>query len=222
MIFTRPGEMHGIHIDADCTYERYYFYILPDLSKTLEAPELLRCFYNRPHGQQNTIDLSPEISDHCFSLLEKINVLMEQNQPDAKPLALAAFLDILHEINCCVENPNYLNEHTELNPLINRAMRYINQNLSEIRSTADVAASLYVQREYLSRKFSEQTGIPLSRYITLKRIARAKMELVREKSIAEVCTLCGWKDYTYFITVFRREVGMTPMQYKKNYRTLEH
>ena len=222
VIFTRPGEMHGIHINADCTYERYYFSIIPDIVKTLDAPEFLRCFYNRPHGQQNTIDLPPEISEHCFSLLEKINTLMEQNQPDAKPLALAAFLEILHDINCCVDNPHQLSERAEQNLLVNRAMRYINQNLAEIRSTADIAAALYVQREYLSRKFSEHTGIPLSRYITLKRIARAKTELVQEKSIAEVCTLCGWKDYSYFITVFRREVGMTPMQFKKNYKTTEN
>ena len=146
---------------------------------------------------------------------------MEQNLPDAKPLALAAFLEILHDIYCCVENPHLLSDRTEQNLLVNRAMRYINQNLAEIRSTSDIAAALYVQREYLSRKFSEQTGIPLSRYITLKRIARAKTELVQEKSIAEVWTLCGWKDYSYFITVFRREVGMTPMQFKKNYGTLE-
>lgn len=222
VIFTRPGEMHSVHIDGDCIYERCYFSISPEIVKTLDAPELLRCFYNRPHGQQNTIDLPPEISDHCFSLLDKINTLMEQELPDAKPLALAAFIEILHDINCCVENPYLLREHAEQNLLVNRAMRYINQNLVEIRSTADIAAALYVQREYLSRKFSEQTGIPLSRYITLKRIARAKTELVQEKSIAEVCTLCGWKDYSYFITVFRREVGMTPMQFKKNYGMMEN
>ena len=221
VIFTRPGEMHGVHIDADCIYERCYFSVSPEIVKTLDAPELLRCFYRRPHGQQNTIDLPSEIAEHCFSLLEKIRSLMEQNQPDARPLALAAFLEILHDINCCTENPQQLSERTERNLLVNRAMRYINQNLAEIHSTADIAAALYVQREYLSRKFSEQTGIPLGRYITLKRIARAKTELIRAKSIAEVCTLCGWKDYSYFITVFRREVGMTPMQYKKNYQTLD-
>ena len=206
VVFTRPGEMHGVHIDADCIYERCYFSISPDIVTTLEAPELLRCFYNRPHGQ----------------LLGKINTLMEQNQQDAKTLALAAFLEILHDINCCVDDSHLLIERSERSPLVNRAMRYINLNLAEIRSTADVAAALYVQREYLSRKFSENTGIPLNRYITLKRIARAKIELIQAKSIAEVCTLCGWKDDSYFITVFHREVGMTPMQYKKNYRTLEN
>ncbi|MBE6659103.1 MAG: helix-turn-helix domain-containing protein [Ruminococcaceae bacterium] len=221
VIFTRPGEMHGVHIDTDCTYERYYFSITPSIVKTLTAPELLRCFYNRPHGQQNAIDLPSEVSEHCFSLLQKIDLLTVQNLPDARPLALAAFLEILHDINCYVEAPHRLTEHTEQNLLVNRAMRYINQNLAEIRSTADIAAALYVQREYLSRKFSEHTGIPISRYITLKRIARAKTELLQEKSITEVCTQCGWKDYSYFSTVFHREVGMSPMQYKKKYKTTE-
>ena len=57
-------------------------------------------------------------------------------------------------------------------------------------------------------------GLTLNRYITLKRVSCAKRLLEQGHSLNDVCTACGWQDYSYFVAVFRREVGMTPMKYR--------
>ncbi len=45
VIFTRPGEMHGVMLDTPCTYERYYFHIVGVFAEKIGFPELLRCFF---------------------------------------------------------------------------------------------------------------------------------------------------------------------------------
>ena len=105
-------------------------------------------------------------------------------------------------------------------PIVNTAMRYINDHLADIRSPSDLAAQLYVRREYLSRQFTTHIGITLGRYLTMKRVALAKSLLSQGqgKSLEEICMLCGWQDYNYFITVFRQETGETPMRYRNRMR----
>ncbi len=131
---------------------------------------------------------------------------------DAPSLAFAAFLELLHEVNRCVDAPEHP-ANTPRSAIVNQAMQYLDAHLSEIRSSAELAGALYVRREHLSRQFSTHMGIPLNRYITLKRVSLAKNLLANGVSLIDVCSACGWQDYSYFITVFRREVGMTPMKY---------
>jgi AraC-like DNA-binding protein len=50
------------------------------------------------------------------------------------------------------------------------------------------------------------------------RIEKAK-KLLRENSeynVSEIADQCGFCNYNYFITVFRRETGTTPRKYRKN------
>lgn len=220
VIFTRGGEMHGVRIEEDCVYERYYFQIQPHLAETFGFPALLRCFYDRPHGENNSIVLPFHTARECFSLLERTENLFCGGERDAGPLALAAFFELLHKVSQYAENPAAQPETQARSPIVNTAMRYINDHLADIRSPSDLAAKLYVRREYLSRQFTTHIGITLGRYLTMKRVALAKSLLSQGqgKSLEEICMLCGWQDYNYFITVFRQETGETPMRYRNRMR----
>ena len=46
-----------------------------------------------------------------------------------------------------------------------------------------------------------------------KKLLTGKEEL----PLSEVAALCGFHDYNYFITVFSRELGMTPAARKKSH-----
>ncbi len=215
-IITRSEEMHGTRIIGDTIYDRYYFHFEPSLEEKFGLPGLLRCFFDRPCGVNNSVVLSPDEIEQCLSLMQKIERLMSEKSPDSNSLSFAAFLEILHIVNTAAENPLGHRENSARSNLVNQAMQYLREHLSEIRTSSDLAAALYVRREYLSRQFSTHMGITLSRYITLKRVALAKTMLAGGASLNEVCSACGWQDYSYFITVFHREVGMSPMKYRES------
>lgn len=63
----------------------------------------------------------------------------------------------------------------------------------------------------------------MSRYITDKKMELAKDLLLNktELKVTEVSNLCGYGDYRYFSRVFKSEVGVSPSDYKENYKASE-
>ena len=73
---------------------------------------------------------------------------------------------------------------------------------------------------YLSRLFKEETGISLTEYINQQRIRAAKNYLQLDTTtITEVAFMVGYNDVNYFIKRFKKIVGLTPTQYRKNFQT---
>jgi two-component system response regulator YesN len=70
--------------------------------------------------------------------------------------------------------------------------------------------------------FKQTTGQSFMAYLNHCRIERAEALLIKtEKSMSEVSQEMGFCDQSYFGTVFRRLVGMTPAAYRRRFRTGE-
>jgi YesN/AraC family two-component response regulator len=58
-------------------------------------------------------------------------------------------------------------------------------------------------------------GVPPLKYMITKRITLAKELLsTTDLSVEEVALKCGYSDVTYFIKVFKKAEGITPIEYK--------
>ena len=54
-------------------------------------------------------------------------------------------------------------------------------------------------------------------YLTEFRIEKAKQELLTgDKAIVDIAFSCGFESASYFNRVFRKQTGMTPMEYRKH------
>ena len=87
---------------------------------------------------------------------------------------------------------------------------------------SDIAMQMFVTREQLGRKLKATTGMTSSQYVTMLRMNRAK-RLLRdnpEMQMIEVALKCGINDVSYFTTLFKREVGTTPAQYRNDVATM--
>ena len=55
-------------------------------------------------------------------------------------------------------------------------------------------------------------------YVTNLRISKAKDFLKKsDKSVVEIAEIIGYEDCNYFFRVFKKNVGMTPLQYREIY-----
>ncbi|MBQ3890330.1 MAG: helix-turn-helix transcriptional regulator, partial [Lachnospiraceae bacterium] len=69
---------------------------------------------------------------------------------------------------------------------------------------------------YLSRIFKENTKENFIDYLTKLRIEKAKDLLnSTQYSMKEICTMCGYSDPNYFSKSFRKNVGVTPTEYRE-------
>jgi AraC-like DNA-binding protein len=68
---------------------------------------------------------------------------------------------------------------------------------------------------YVSAQFSRQMGLPLKQFIVTKKIALAKQLLEEPLSVTQVCERCGFGDYSNFIRTFKKNTGISPLQWRK-------
>lgn len=101
------------------------------------------------------------------------------------------------------------------NPTIDRAVAYIQQNLSEKIGLDDLAKLTRTSRAYLSRKFKEEVGMGISQYINRQKIIEAKRFLrFTDKSLAEISGYFDFSSQSYFQKLFKEQTGMTPSEYR--------
>lgn len=97
--------------------------------------------------------------------------------------------------------------------------KYIEEHLTGHISRTEVAEHVALNENYLSRLFRQEIGCSISDYILQKRIALAKRLLLQtDLSVSAVGIRVGYDTTAYFIRLFKREVGKTPKEYRKDMR----
>ncbi|MBE5936403.1 MAG: helix-turn-helix domain-containing protein [Lachnospiraceae bacterium] len=102
------------------------------------------------------------------------------------------------------------------NSIINKALRYIDNNYTSDISLDGISKEVNVTSYYFSRLFKEEIGVNFVEYVTNLRIERAK-ELLKQDghSVKEICMDVGYSDPNYFSRMFKKHVGVTPSEYKE-------
>ncbi|WP_077533336.1 response regulator [Massiliimalia massiliensis] len=100
--------------------------------------------------------------------------------------------------------------------VIQNALIYIEENYAQHLTLAKVAQHVYLSNSRFSTLFAEEMKEPFSKYLTNKRIEKAK-ELMKNPyaKIYEISYAVGFQDARYFSAVFKRSTGLTPMEYLK-------
>lgn len=82
-----------------------------------------------------------------------------------------------------------------------------------------ICKELGMSRASLYNKMKAITGTGVKEYITKIRIEKAKSMIeTSDRSITEIAELTGFSGNSYFSTAFKNYTGMTPSQYKQQYR----
>jgi LacI family transcriptional regulator len=99
------------------------------------------------------------------------------------------------------------------------ALRYIQEHSCGPMGVADVLKAVAVSRRSLERRFRVVLGRGLGEEIRRVRIEKAKGLLSGTgMPIAQVATSSGFSEAKHLSTVFRREMGLTPTEYRSSSR----
>ena len=79
-----------------------------------------------------------------------------------------------------------------------------------------IANQLFLSKYYFSRVFKQITGSSPYQYLINLRIGKAKELLVLTNCpLAEIAEMSGFSDVKNLIYLFKRQVGMTPGEYRR-------
>jgi len=102
------------------------------------------------------------------------------------------------------------------NPIVDRAVAYIQTHLTDKLSVEEVAANVGYSVSYFSHMFAEETGLSPYQFVVKSRVEQAQMLLKTTRlTIQEIAFQCGFNSAANFCYTFRRMTGMSPHEYRK-------
>lgn len=211
------GELHVTQSVADGGVD-YFSIGITNLRKRGFSPDFLR------HEEEPFLlhagDNFPVIEGYC----EQLYYLLSRKKKDSfNDLAvqllgasLIVFLDQLEK------DDGYLNKQ-RLKAI--GIKEYLDKNYRKAVTLAIISSELGYSETFISHEFKKRYGIAPMKYLTNRRISQAQLYLhSTDMKVAEVAKKVGYTNSNYFITLFSREVGMTPEKYreyvKKDVRSL--
>ncbi len=99
---------------------------------------------------------------------------------------------------------------------IEAVVRYIEENYRNNLTLQSAADAVHLTPTYLSFMFHKETDVTFSEYLQNCRIRHARELLTgTDMKIREIGELVGYNDYRHFCKTFKKAVGMTPQEYRK-------
>lgn len=219
ILLVGKNDLHLPIISPTAPYERMILWLNPLFLEEHNKNncDLLSCFqlaYERKLNlirvnknqinllKQNLDDLEDSIHDRAFGSSILRNALFLQFMVKINRLFLGT------DINKNIDDIKY-------DPRIEHILNFINSSLDKDLSIDILSKKVYLNKYYLMHLFKEETGYTLYNYIQKKRLLKASDLIKSGIAAGEVCSLCGFGDYSSFVRAFKKEFQLSPKQYYK-------
>lgn len=139
-----------------------------------------------------------------------------------KPTNPRELISVLREIELKIEGVNRTvskseeKESVEVgNLLIRKALDYIELHYAEKIGLKTLSDALYISPNYFSDLFRRHMKVKFSDFLIEYRLKKACILLKKpEYKVSEIAEMVGFRDSTYFSTVFKKTYNLTPLEYK--------
>lgn len=99
---------------------------------------------------------------------------------------------------------------------VSKMKQYINYNYMQNElSVNDIAKKFGFERSYVFRIFKKKYGCGMKEYIIKVRMEQAKRFLDKGYSVSETAFMVGYNDEFNFSRIFKKTIGIPPIEYKK-------
>lgn len=187
------------------------------------ALRFLKDLQSRQETSSVQLCLTPS-DEQYSSLLSLCQCLLRQQQSDC-PLELSAAPSLISAIINILAQGYYHNPGNKRHPwnssdnaqLLRRCIAYINTHCTEALNPDDLAKKFGLSRSVLCSAFQQQTGLPIHKYISQKRIEKAQI-LIRtrpELMLSQIAWQVGYEDDSTFYRNFLKITGMAPSAYRE-------
>lgn len=102
-----------------------------------------------------------------------------------------------------------------LRAAVNDTADYLRANFTRHITLEELSSRIFFSKDYLNRIFRELMGMPVGAFLQRLRIDEAcRLLSGTDKTVTEIAELSGFGDVKAFYTVFKRELGVTPGEYR--------
>ena len=220
MVLVPPGvSHHALMHSSDRPYRRFVLWVSQEYVARLlkESPDYVflmqraatssRCYYHFHEAEFSSIQ------SRLIRLLEEFH----SNRYGRNAAVYLALNDLLLYMNRII----YEREHPVVSgsgDLMQEITLFIDEHLTEDLSLDVLANHVCLSKYYIAHYFKDSLGISIHQYITKKRLQSCSEAIAAGSDITRTFDEYGFRDYSSFYRMFRKEYGMSPIEYQEAHR----
>ena len=220
MVLVPPGvSHHALMHSSDRPYRRFVLWVSQEYAARLlkESPDYVflmqraatsgRCYYHFHEAEFSSIQ------SRLIRLLEEFH----SNRYGRNAAVYLALNDLLLYMNRVI----YEREHPVVSgsgDLMQEITLFIDEHLTEDLSLDVLANHVCLSKYYIAHYFKDSLGISIHQYITKKRLQSCSEAIAAGSDITRTFDEYGFRDYSSFYRMFRKEYGMSPREYQEAHR----
>jgi hypothetical protein len=158
------------------------------------------------------------------TVVQKLQIIKDKNAFES----LVGLIEILQILADSTEVKELNKEDTRIKWFLNDKIRmgtiydYIHENYDRKPNVNEVARIVSLSTPAFCRYFKKQTNMTFTDFVNNYRINQAKIFLLKDQSVTEVCFQVGFESLSYFNKLFKQHTGETPSEFKKkHFRPIE-
>lgn len=217
VFFMSPGQAHKLELSQDI--EGYIFIFTADfyLLNRINQNSLIEFPFFYTINQDNPpLLLNNEGDVRFLETLFRQSIAEIDQQGDHIPDMMRSILDLI--LTTCAArypvNENLLNKGKG-QILVKKFFHLIEENNQKNLSLSDYASLIGVTANHLTQTVKVLTGKTSLQIIKSKQLLEIKRLLVHTNlNVSEIANQLNFEDPSYFSKFFKRETGLTPLQYR--------
>ncbi len=203
----------SMHKTEGGPYKRVNIYISRDLLNANEEAFLNGC------TDSVAFQIDSEVSGLFFGLLKQASQIQDTT-PFKKSYVLAftkSLLYLLQRYRLTPLTHSATSNHPKNNdPFILKIVSYINEHFAENLTLDHLSQLFFTSKNTLCKRFQAVMNCSIMDYCSHVRLNEAKhLLLTTKKSLDEIAERCGYASANYFSLIFKRKIGLSPLNYRK-------
>jgi AraC-like DNA-binding protein/quercetin dioxygenase-like cupin family protein len=219
VFFMSPGQAHKLELSNDI--EGYIFIFTADfylINRSNQNSLIEFPFFYTLHQENPPLLLENENDIRFLETLFKQAISETVNPGDFTLELLRSVLDVI--LTTCAAR--YKVTEGLLNKgkgqiLVKRFFHLVEENNQKNLSLSEYAQMIGITANHLTQTVKQLTGKTSTQIIKAKQLLEIKRLLVHTNlSASEIASQLNFEDQSYFTKFFRRETGITPLQYRSD------
>lgn len=229
IVIIKPHQHHQLNAKSEhgCDFIVLYFKFVSKAHKDLSETSLAD-FINFVSGKASGAFINLKVSQKN-DIIVLLNRILEEKSSDQLGsdllnylMLMELFVLISRALKAEWEN-SIKNKSPKIKELMQSAIQFVQNNYEREISITDIARYVFLSPSYFTRAFKEETGFSPMQYLLNIRIKRS-CELLEETDlkVADIAHCVGFSNQQRFNDIFKKQMKMTPMQYRNTAKNIQN
>lgn len=222
LVFIAPGQIINVNIDDNYRPQGYALLFHPDLIRGTALGNHMEDYTFFSYEVKEALHISEKERKLVLDCFSKIKFELEQGTDKHSKMLISANIELF--LNYCIRfydrqfitrNGANTDVLQQFEKLLNDYYQSEKPQLLGLPSVTYCAEKLNLSTNYFGDLIKKETGKTALEYIHLKVMNIAKQQILNNnKNISEIAYELGFKYPQHFTRVFKKEIGVTPNEYK--------